>query len=46
MGHTVNAAEPIWGNLQTVEWNRRDGTLSAGSDPRHPEGKGEVRKAP
>lgn len=46
MGHTVNAAEPIWGNLQTVQWNRRDGTLSAGSDPRHPEGKGEVRKAP
>jgi gamma-glutamyltranspeptidase/glutathione hydrolase len=46
MGHTVNAAEPTWGNLQTVQWNLRDGTLSAGSDPRNPVGKGEVRTTP
>jgi gamma-glutamyltranspeptidase/glutathione hydrolase len=46
MGHTVNAGEPIWGNLQTVEWNRAAGTMAAGSDPRRPEGKGEVRATP
>lgn len=34
----------VWGNLQTVEWNRVDNTLSAGSDPRNPVGSGEVRK--
>jgi gamma-glutamyltranspeptidase / glutathione hydrolase len=43
MGHTVNAGEPVWGSVQTVQWNLRDGTLSAGSDPRDPEGKAEVR---
>jgi gamma-glutamyltranspeptidase/glutathione hydrolase len=42
MGHTVNAAEPTWGNLQTVEWNRRSNTLSGGTDPRNPVGKAEV----
>jgi gamma-glutamyltranspeptidase/glutathione hydrolase len=42
MGHTVNAAEPTWGNLQTVEWNRRTNTLSGGSDPRSPTGKAAV----
>jgi gamma-glutamyltranspeptidase/glutathione hydrolase len=42
MGHTVNAAEPAWGNLQTVEWDRRSDTLSGGSDPRNPAGKAEV----
>jgi gamma-glutamyltranspeptidase / glutathione hydrolase len=46
MGHTVNAGESTWGNLQTVQWDRRSDTLSAGSDPRHPEGKSDVRKAP
>jgi gamma-glutamyltranspeptidase/glutathione hydrolase len=38
MGHAVNAGEPIWGNLQTVQWDRRTNTLSGGSDPRR-EGK-------
>jgi gamma-glutamyltranspeptidase/glutathione hydrolase len=38
MGHAVNAGEPIWGNLQTVQWDRRTDTLSGGSDPRR-EGK-------
>ncbi|MUV15400.1 gamma-glutamyltransferase [Noviluteimonas gilva] len=43
MGHTVNAAEPTWGNLQTVQWDRRTNTLSGGSDPRNPVGKAEVQ---
>jgi gamma-glutamyltranspeptidase/glutathione hydrolase len=38
MGHTVNAGEPPWGNLQTVAWDRRSDTLSGGSDPRNPIG--------
>lgn len=45
MGHIVNAAEPTWGNLQTVEWDRRSNTLSGGSDPRNPVGKAEVLDA-
>ena len=43
MGHTVNAAEPTWGNLQTVQWDRRTNTLSGGSDPRNPVGKAAVQ---
>jgi gamma-glutamyltranspeptidase/glutathione hydrolase len=43
MGHTVNVGETTWGNLQTVEWNRRTNTLSGGSDPRNPVGKADVR---
>jgi gamma-glutamyltranspeptidase/glutathione hydrolase len=42
MGHTVNAGESKWGNLQTVEWDRRNNTLSGGSDPRNPVGKADV----
>ena len=42
MGHVVNAAEPNWGNLQTVEWDKRDNTLSGGSDPRNPVGAAQV----
>ena len=42
MGHTVNAGESTWGNLQTVEWNRRTNALSGGSDPRNPVGKADV----
>ncbi len=42
MGHTVNAAEAPWGNLQTVAWNRRSGQLEGGTDPRNPVGKAEV----
>jgi gamma-glutamyltranspeptidase/glutathione hydrolase len=38
MGHTVNAGEHTWGNLQTVEWDKRTNTLSGGSDPRNPVG--------
>ncbi|NUS61690.1 MAG: gamma-glutamyltransferase, partial [Lysobacter sp.] len=39
MGHTVNAGESTWGNLQTVQWDRRRNTLEGGSDPRNPVGK-------
>lgn len=42
MGHTVNAGETDWGNLQTVQWDREAGTLSGGSDPRRPGGKSAV----
>ena len=56
MGHTVelppDAAEGgrgsshVWGNLQTVEWDRRSNTLQGGSDPRAPEGKAMVLPQP
>ncbi|HSR64627.1 MAG TPA: gamma-glutamyltransferase [Xanthomonadaceae bacterium] len=46
MGHAVNAGEPTWGNLQTVEWDKRHDTLEGGSDPRHPEGKADVLPQP
>ena len=42
MGHTVNAGEPTWGNLQTVQWDKRTNTLSGGSDPRKPGGRADV----
>lgn len=35
----------VWGNLQTVEWDRRSNVLSGGSDPRNPVGSAEVRKS-
>ncbi|MCL1633076.1 gamma-glutamyltransferase [Luteimonas sp. SX5] len=34
----------VWGNLQTVLWDRKAGTLSTGSDPRNPVGRGEVMR--
>ena len=51
MGHAVTVpgekagerSSDAGGNLQTVEWNLSTGRLSAGSDPRNPVGKGEVR---
>jgi gamma-glutamyltranspeptidase/glutathione hydrolase len=46
MGHTVNAGESTWGNLQTVAWDKRRDTLEGGSDPRHPEGKADVLLQP
>jgi gamma-glutamyltranspeptidase/glutathione hydrolase len=46
MGHTVNAAEPTWGNLQTVSWDKRTGALEGGSDPRNPVGNAEVLPSP
>jgi len=32
----------VWGNLQTIEWNRAQGSLSGGSDPRNPVGAAKV----
>ncbi len=46
MGHTVNAGEAPWGNMQTVEWDKRSNTLSGGSDPRNPVGKAGVLPQP
>ncbi|MGV8942058.1 MAG: gamma-glutamyltransferase [Lysobacter sp.] len=42
MGHTVNAGEDTWGNLQTVAWDKRTDTLSGGTDPRNPVGQADV----
>jgi len=36
----------VWGNLQTVEWDRRAGLLRGGSDPRNPVGKATVEVVP
>jgi gamma-glutamyltranspeptidase/glutathione hydrolase len=46
MGHTVNAGEGPWGNLQTVAWDRLTNTLSGGTDPRNPVGSAEVLPLP
>ncbi|WP_440223353.1 gamma-glutamyltransferase [Dokdonella sp. MW10] len=34
MGHIVNDAERTWGLMNVVGWNRKDGTVEGGSDPR------------
>ncbi len=39
------ASSHVWGNLQTVLWNRAEGTLEAGSDPRNPAGAGKLQPA-
>lgn len=35
----------VWGNLQTVEWDRKANVLRGGSDPRNPVGKAAVEPA-
>ncbi|NOT89303.1 MAG: gamma-glutamyltransferase [Lysobacter sp.] len=51
MGHTVitpkdstdgRRSSDTWGNLQTVEWDKRANVLHGGSDPRNPVGKAMV----
>jgi len=52
MGHKIDlpgntaaggrGSSHVWGNLQTVEWNRRSNQLSVGSDPRNPVGSGAI----
>ncbi|HZF99183.1 MAG TPA: gamma-glutamyltransferase, partial [Pseudoxanthomonas sp.] len=58
LGHTVQVPEEaketaggrasshVWGNLQTVTWDKRSNTLHGGSDPRNPVGAAEVRTQP
>lgn len=56
MGHTLElppdeaaggrGSSHVWGNLQTVEWDRRRNLLLGGSDPRNPVGKAEVVTLP
>ena len=56
MGHTLElppdeaaggrGSSHVWGNLQTVEWDRRRNVLLGGSDPRNPVGKAEVVTLP
>ena len=57
MGHTVDVPDEeggdngrrsshVWGNLQTVEWNKATGTLSGGTDPRNPVGAAKVELSP
>ncbi|GAB1407021.1 gamma-glutamyltransferase [Thermomonas brevis] len=55
MGHDVlvpgedkqgRRSSDAWGNMNTVEWDRKAGVLRAASDPRNPEGKGEVAARP
>ena len=53
MGHELKGGDEAglgsshrWGNLQTVEWDKRTDTLATGSDPRNPVGSGQVELAP
>ena len=56
MGHKVDlpgdqadggrGSSHVWGNLQTVAWDRASNTLSAGSDPRSPVGAATVVAVP
>lgn len=34
MGHTLHQKDDSWGNMQAVYWNRKNGEVSAASDPR------------
>ncbi|MCD7099473.1 gamma-glutamyltransferase [Stenotrophomonas sp. MMGLT7] len=53
LGHTLKlpgdeaaggrGSSHVWGNLQTVEWDRTTNTLSGGSDPRNPVGLAKVQ---
>lgn len=55
MGHTLDlppdeaqggrGSSHVWGNLQTVSWDKRTDTLSGGSDPRNDVGKAAVQPA-
>ncbi|WDS38235.1 gamma-glutamyltransferase [Pseudoxanthomonas sp.] len=53
MGHKVKqvadtaaggrGSSHVWGNLQTVEWDKKTNTLSGGSDPRNEVGAAEIQ---
>jgi len=52
LGHTLDVpgdsaeggrgSSHVWGNLQTVEWDRGSNTLRGGSDPRNPVGSAKI----
>lgn len=52
MGHTVDlpgdtaaggrGSSHVWGNMQTVLWDRKTNTLTGGADPRNPVGEAKV----
>jgi len=52
MGHKIDlpgnvaaggrGSSHVWGNLQTVEWDRKANRLFGGSDPRNPVGSAQV----
>jgi gamma-glutamyltranspeptidase/glutathione hydrolase len=46
MGHPVTREPNVWGNMQMVDWDRRNNVLRAGSDPRNPVGKAEIVRVP
>ncbi len=55
MGHQVDlpprtvdgrASSHVWGNFQTVSWDRAGNRLEGGTDPRNPLGKAAVEPAP
>jgi gamma-glutamyltranspeptidase/glutathione hydrolase len=37
------ASSHVWGNLQTVMWDKQDNSLQGGSDPRNPLGAAKVQ---
>ncbi len=42
-GPDARGSSHVWGNMQTVEWDRKTNTLHGGSDPRNPVGKAAVQ---
>ncbi len=46
MGHKVVQGKSDWGNMQAVDWDRRNNTLRGGSDPRNPVGAAVVTAKP
>ena len=43
MGHVVEVRDRTWGNMHGVMWNRAEGRVEAGSDPRTESGRAIVR---
>ena len=43
MGHTVETRDRSWGNMHGVMWNRTNGEVTAGSDPRSDAGRAIVK---
>lgn len=43
MGHTISDGERAWGNMNVVVWDKKQGVVTGGSDPRGIVGKAEAR---